>query len=63
MEFFFSEVNKVIDKHAPFKTVRVKGRHLPWISSELISLFKQRDKAWKRYRSTRDSTDWDIYVK
>lgn len=38
MEFFFPEVNKVIDKHAPFKTVRVKGRHLPWIIVQLETL-------------------------
>lgn len=32
---------EVIDKHATMKTAGVKGRHLPRISSLLISLFKQ----------------------
>ena len=59
--FFYSEINTFIEKHAPMKTVRVKGSHLPWISSELLSLFKQRDKAWAIYRASRDSTDWDTY--
>lgn len=44
-DFFYSEVMNVINKHAPLKTVRVKGTRLPWINSELISLFKQRDVA------------------
>ncbi len=43
--FFYSEILNIIDKHAPIRTIRVKGRHLPWISSQLINLFKQRDKA------------------
>lgn len=36
-EFFFSEVTKIIDKHAPFKMQRVKGKVLPWMSRELLS--------------------------
>lgn len=59
--FFYSEITNVIDKHAPMKISRVKGRHLPWISSNLISLFKQRDKAWDKYRSSKDSTDWENF--
>lgn len=59
--FLYSEFMGVINKHAPWKTKRVKGRHLPWIKGELISLFKQRDEAWKRYRTTKDLSDWNIY--
>lgn len=51
----------VINKHAPIRTIRVKGRHLPWLSSDLIKLFKQRDRAWAKYRLTRDSSDWENY--
>ncbi len=36
--FFLSEFTSVIDKYAPFKMIRVKGRHLPWISSDLTGL-------------------------
>lgn len=46
--FLLSEFTKVVDKHAPWKTMKVKGRHLPWITSDLISLFKLRDKAWAK---------------
>lgn len=60
-DFFLSEFTKVVDKHAPWKVVKVKGRHLPWISPELIDLFRQRDKAWATYRQTRDNADWEIY--
>ena len=59
--YLVSEFVRVIDKHAPWKTIRVKGRHLPWINSDLIGLFKRRDTAWQKYRSTRDPADWDCY--
>ncbi len=59
--YFYSELTHVIDKHAPWKEIKVKGQHLPWISSDLINLFKQRDKAWKSYRETKDTADWEKY--
>jgi len=43
--FFYTEVLKVIDKHVPWISVNVKGRHLPWIDAYLIHLFIQRDEA------------------
>ncbi len=60
-DFFSSEFTKVIDKYAPTKIIRVKGRHLPWIDSNLISLFKQHDKAWSKYRSSKHPSDWEAY--
>lgn len=59
--FFYTEVLKVIDKHAPWASVKVKGRHLPWIAGDLIYLFKQRDKAWEKYHLTKDLADWIEY--
>lgn len=59
--FFLSELIKVIDKHFPFRTIRVKGKHSPWISSHLISLFKEREKAWSKYRCTKSVPDWNHY--
>lgn len=58
--FFYTEVLKIIDKHAPWISVKVKGRHLPWIDADLIHLFKQRDKAWEKYRQSKDLVDWAV---
>lgn len=60
-DFFYTEFINVVDKHAPWIIVRVKGNHLPWIDSELISLFRQRDKAWTTFRQTRRNADWEVY--
>jgi len=37
--FFYTEFVQVIDKHAPWTTIKVKGHHLLWVNGELISLF------------------------
>ena len=60
-DFFHTELLKIIDKHAPFKTIKVKGSHLPWVSSDLISTFRQRDKAWATYRKSKSAADWENY--
>ena len=59
--FFHSELTRIIDKHAPFKTIKVRGSHLPWITSDLLSSFRQRDKAWALYRMTKDRAHWESY--
>lgn len=60
-DFFCTEFTEVVDKHAPWKTVKVRGQHLPWVSPELIQLFRQRDKAWATFRRTRNDADWEAY--
>lgn len=60
-DFLYTEFNDVVDKHASWKTVKVKGKHLPWIDSDLISLFRQREKAWSTFRQTKDIADWEKY--
>jgi len=61
--FFLSEVLKVIDKHSPWISVKVKGSHLPWIDGDLIHSFKLRDKAWAKYRLSKETADWSEYKK
>lgn len=60
-DFLNSEFTEVVDKHAPLKTTKVKGRHLPWITSDLITIFRQRDTAWATFRKSKDPADWEKY--
>lgn len=62
-DFLYSELSSIIDKHAPLKTTKVKGRHLPWINADLISLFRQRDSAWATFRKSKIPADWEEYRK
>jgi len=54
-------VLKVIDKHAPWISVKVKGQHLPWIDADLTYLFKQKDKAREKYRLSKDALEGAVY--
>ncbi len=60
-DLLYTEFNSVMDKHAPWKIAKVKGKHLPWISPELNGLSRQRDKAWAKFHQTRDNADWELY--
>ena len=62
-DFLYSVFTQVVDKHAPWKISKVKGQHLPWINPDLLSLFRQRDKAWAKFRRTRENADWETYRK
>ena len=59
--FLNDEFNEVLNRHAPWRVVKVKGEHLPWITTELISLYRQRDKAWAEHRKTKNNDDWEAY--
>jgi len=59
--FVYTELLNVINKHAPWTTVKVKGSHLPWVNGDLINLFKQRDRAWHKFRRTKHTADWEEY--
>ena len=37
--FFFD----ILNKHAPVKTIRVKGNNLPYVMAEVKSMMRQRD--------------------
>lgn len=59
-DFLYTEFIDVEDRHAPWKTAMVKGKHLPWISPELITLFRQGDNAWSVFSETRANADWEV---
>ena len=48
----------VIDKHAPFKTKRVKHKRSPWITNELLREIHKRDFLKKKAASTNDPSIW-----
>lgn len=58
---FNSMFNKILDKHAPVKTMRIRGRPNPYITDEIRTLMATRDN-WKReFRQTKDPQAWSAY--
>lgn len=50
--FFNSELLKLFDKHAPYKTSKISKPPAPWLTENLRFLMRLRDKARTRYRRT-----------
>ena len=50
-----------LDKHAPIKHIRIKGRLNQFINKELKCTMKLRDKKLRMFRLSRNAEDWDVY--
>lgn len=59
--FFRDSFLQVINRHAPLKRFRVKGRDNPWFSSELGDILHDRNLAWAKARKTGSSSDWLVF--
>ena len=53
----------VMETHAPVKTARIKHRSCPFISTEIRDLMQYRNNLLRTARSTKSTTDWEIYRK
>jgi hypothetical protein len=64
-EFFEREVLRVFDMHARRIKRRVKGRHAPWMSGEILDLIGQRNSLKKKCDAARNKEDtrWADYRK
>ena len=47
-----------LDKHAPVKTIKVRGKPCPFITSEIKASMIKRDQLHSLFRKTRDHYDW-----
>ena len=56
--YFYDDFLNLINKHAPFRKFRVKGRNNPWFQPEIGNLIKDRDAAWARARKSKSENDW-----
>uniref|UniRef100_A0A8C5N2E5 Reverse transcriptase domain-containing protein n=1 Tax=Gouania willdenowi TaxID=441366 RepID=A0A8C5N2E5_GOUWI len=59
--FFKDTFMQIINKHAPLKKYRVKGRENPWFSPELADSLHERNKAWDKARQSNSATDWSFF--
>ena len=57
-QFFLS----VLDKIAPFKTIRIKQRTQPWMSTEMIKLINLRDTYLRQFRKSKNQSDYELFI-
>ena len=43
-EIFTREFTRILDKHAPLKTIQNRKNYIPYISEEIKEIMKKRDK-------------------
>ena len=63
LDHFNEKFLHVMDTHAPVKTVKIKHRSCPFINTEIRDLMQYRNNLLKIARSTKSTTDWEIYRK
>lgn len=51
----------LFDKHAPYRTFRVKNRPSPWMTPALKALIRERNKAGKKLSKSKRKSDEDVF--
>ena len=59
LDFWKHLLASVIDKHAPFRTKKVKNTRSSWITNELLREIHKRDFLKKKAASTNDPFFWN----
>lgn len=59
--YFKESFMEIVNKHAPLRKVRIKGRENPWFSQTLADNIHKRNRAWDKARQTDTSTDWSAF--
>ena len=52
---------RILDRHAPVKTIKVRYRHSPFVNNEIKELMKKRDRLHRVARQTKNFCDWDSF--
>lgn len=55
---FYEALIEIVDKHCPYKTIRIYEHRLDFISTELADLMHSRDCKYKTARLTNTPEDW-----
>ena len=58
---FNSDFLRILDKHAPVKTIKVRHRQSPFVDNEIKELMKKRDRLHRVARQTKNICDWDSF--
>ena len=56
-----SNINRVLDQFAPVRTVQMRSRYAPWLSSETKAIMKERDAAQVQASYSNHPDDWRLF--
>jgi hypothetical protein len=58
---FHSLFNTILQDHAPFKTIKVRGKPNPCVTDNIRGLMRTRDHWRKKAKKTNDALAWSAY--
>ena len=60
-ELLTSSLSVILDQMAPIRTIQVRKKYVPWLSSTTKELIKQRDEAQAKAGESKCLEDWRAY--
>ena len=54
---FKDKIHSLMNEHIPTKLIHGNKNKKPWISKEVKSLIRKRNKQYKKYKKTKDKMD------
>ena len=61
--FFTELLTDIVDEHMPAKQMRVRGKDVPYMTTEWKNAIRARRRATMRYRKTKAPEDWELQRK
>ena len=61
VDILTKELNIILDKLAPVRTIQVRTKYASWLSDESKKLLKDRNEAQKRAVESKDPDDWRAF--
>ena len=58
---FYHVILKLIDKHAPSRKCRIKNKVSPWMTTEILTLIRERNELKLKARKSHNEEDWTAY--
>ena len=62
-DIWVRKIRSLLDKHAPIKKKRVRQKKSPWMTSDIVDLIRERDKAKQSAKRINTDHEWLKYRK
>ena len=59
-EYLLTQINSILDKMCPIRTVHIKNYRPDWMTKDLIEQIKDRDYFYQKAKKTGDKDAWNI---
>lgn len=61
LNYYIKIFNSAVDKHAPFKKLRITNGSNPWFTADIADMLHSRDISWNKARTSGLGADWQHF--